>query len=513
MHRSWSTWWTVLVVTIVLAVAGASAGARAAGQPFVYAEAYPFSTMDPAAAGLNPDMLITQNTYDALTRYDESAPSKILPALATSWKQSGKVWTFKLRSGVKFADGSSFTADDVRASLVRMMRMQQGLSYVLYDVKRVIAVDPHTVRFITKTKSQWLPANLTKLGIVSAADIKSHAVNGDLAAGWFKNHDNGTGPYRISSYTPGEQIVLARNTNWWGKFSAHPVDTFIDKFVIDGTQRFIGLKGGQYQLAAFISTDNALTLDKSRFHLVTGHNLWGRPLLAFSTTTAPLNNPKLRAALVSAFDYKAMVSYYKYATTSNGPIPAWVPGSPDKELPTIKQDLAKAKALVAAAHVDKPTFTCAVPNSSPDYAFAAQVLQADAAKIGVTINLQTVQVTQVPDLMKSGQVACAVYGEASNSPDPIPFFRARYIPGAFANLYNFKSPKLMTLMDQYAAETDAKKQHAILRQMCQIIADTHMDLWTVSPMTVMPMPNSVTGYKIDPFNLINVRIAALDYQP
>jgi ABC-type transport system substrate-binding protein len=515
MHCNSWRWTAALALTTAIAtVAGASTlGARAATEPFVYAEAFPFSTMDPAAAGLNPDMLVTQNTYDALTRYDESAPAKVLPALATSWKRAGKVWTFKLRKGVKFTDGQTFGAADVKASIDRMIKLGQGLSYVLYDVERVRVVNKSTVRIIAKTKSQWLPANLTKVGIASASDIRNHAVGDDLAAAWLKDHNNGTGPYRVDAFTPGQQLVLKRNTRWWGKFSAHPIDTFIDKFVIDGTQRFIGLKGGQYQLAAFISADNALSLDRSRFHRVFGHNLWGRPLIAFSTTTAPLNNAKLRAAMVAAFDYKAMVKYYHYASTSNGPIPGWVPGSPNKDLPKIKQDLAKAKSLVAASGLKDPTFTCAVPNSSPDYGFAAQVLQAEAAKIGVTIKLQSVQVTQVPELMKSGQAPCTVYGEASNSPDPIPFFRARYIPEAFVNLYNWKSTRLLKLMNKYPNETNPKKQYQILKQMCLIIANTHMDLWTVSPVTIMPMPNSVTGYKIDPFNLINVRISALNYQP
>src|SRR5262249_39826245 len=157
---------------------------------------------------------------------------------------------------------------------------------------------------------------------------------------------------------------------WWGKFTAHPVDTFIDRFVVDGTQRFIGLKGGDYQLAAFISTDNALSLDKSKFHLVVGNNLWAYPNLNFSETQAPTSNADFRAALVAAFDYKAMIAYYKgYASTSNGPIPGWVPGTPNGRLPKIQQDLNKAKSLLQKSGVTNTTFTCLIPTGSPDYPF------------------------------------------------------------------------------------------------------------------------------------------------
>jgi ABC-type transport system substrate-binding protein len=509
--------WLVLLSSAAIAVASVlvlSGGAHAAETPFVYAEAFPFSTMDPATAGLNPDMLVAQNTYDALTRYNEKAPSKILPALATSWTQKGKVWTFHIRKGVKFHDGASLTANDVKVSIDRMIKVGQGLAYLLYNVTRVKVVNASTITIACKTANPWLPANLVKVGIVSAKDVQTHASGSDLAQAWFKDHENGTGAYQVSKFTPGTELVLKRNTTWWGKFSAHPVDTFIDKFVVDGNQRFIGLKGGDYQLAAFISTENALSLDKSKFRLVRGHNLWAYPNLNFSTTQAPMNNSRFRAAMVAAFDYKAMVAYYKgFASTSNGPIPNWVPGSPSKRFATIQQNLTKAKALLKASGVKNTTFTCLIPPGSPDYPFVGQILQASAQQIGVRVNLKTVPIAQIPTLMKADKGPCAVYGEASNSPDPIPFFSARYIPGSFANLYNFKSAKLLKLMTQYSAASTAARRQALLAQMSKIVVDSHMDLWTVSPESVVPMAKSVSGYQVDPFNLINVNIASLDYQP
>jgi peptide/nickel transport system substrate-binding protein len=488
--------------------------ASASTPPFVYAEAFAFTTMDPAAAGLNPDMLVTQNTYDALTRYNDNAPTKILPALATSWSRSGTTWTFHLRPGVTFHDGAPLTATDVKVSIDRMIKLGEGLSFLLYNISSVSVVNSMTVAIHTKTPNPWLPANLVKVGIVSAKDVAAHAKGNDLAAAWFANHEDGTGPYKVSSSTPGTQLVLVRNTKWWGKFTAHPVNTFIDRFVVDGTQRFIGLKGGTYQLAAMISTADALTLPKSQFHLVVGHNLWAYPNLNFSLTQAPTSNAKFRAALFDAFDYKAMVDYYKgYATTSNSPIPNWVPGNPDAQLPPIAQNLAKAKSLLAASGVKQTTFTCLIPTGSPDYPFVGQILEAGAAQIGITVKLNTVPVAQIPTLLKTNKFPCAVYGEASNSPDPVPFFTARYIPGAFLNLWNYKSTAVQNLLNKYSAATNPATAKQLLADIARTIVNEHMDLWTVSPETVDPMPNSVQGYQVDPFNLINVYIAGLSYTP
>jgi ABC-type transport system substrate-binding protein len=524
-RMAWHDWRTPRLWAFVLAFAGALvvglaasgvlvANAASSSKDFVYAESFAFSTMDPAQAGLNPDMLVTQNTYDALTTYKDNAPTHILPGLATSWSRQGDAWTFHLRNGVKYHDGDAFSAVDVKASIDRMIKLGLGLSYLLYNVRSVSVVNPTTVKIVAKTDNPWLPADLAKVGIVNHKDITAHQKGNDLASKWFNSNEDGTGPYEVKSYTPGTELVLARNTHWWGRFAPHPVNTFIDRFVVDGTQRFVGLKGGQYQLASFISTDDAVTLNKKQFRLVVGHNLWAYPNLNFSLTQAPTSNSDFRAALVDSFNYKAMINYYKgYGATENGPVPGWVPGSPNAQLPTIKQNIAKAKQELAKSGVATKSFTCLIPTGSPDYAFVGQILEASAAQIGITVNLQTVPVGQIPTLMKTNKDPCAVYGEASNSPDPIPFFTARYIPGAFLNLWNFTNPEVGKLISQYSATTNPAAAKRILLKMSRIIVDAHMDLWTVSPETVYPEPKGVSGYQIDPFNLINVDIASLSYGP
>ena len=119
---------STLAGTAVIALATAFAAAAAFaqdGSPFVYADAGEPSTIDPAKANVNWELTVTRNVYDRLVDFDLDDPSKLLPALATEWTQDGKTWTFTLREGVTFHDRTPFTADDVKATLDRLLRIGQ----------------------------------------------------------------------------------------------------------------------------------------------------------------------------------------------------------------------------------------------------------------------------------------------------------------------------------------------------------------------------------------------------
>ncbi|RUX69192.1 hypothetical protein EOA25_41085, partial [Mesorhizobium sp. M2A.F.Ca.ET.040.01.1.1] len=182
----------------------------------VYADAGEPSTIDPAKANVNWEFTVTRNIYDRLVDFDLTDPSKLLPALATEWKQDGKVWTFKLRDGVTFHDGTAFDANDVKATLDRLLKIGQGQSYLVDDIASVTVVDPKTVKVETKAPTVFLASNLSRIEMLSDEDIAKH--KDDLGQAWFNENANGTGPYEFVSWTRGTQIELKRNDKWWGKF-------------------------------------------------------------------------------------------------------------------------------------------------------------------------------------------------------------------------------------------------------------------------------------------------------
>lgn len=483
--------------------------------PFVLATAAVVTSIDPAVADVNQDFTITQNVYDPLVTYTATDAGKLLPALATSWTSTGNTWTFQLRKGVKFQDGQPFTSADVSATFARMKAINEGVYYMVSDVTKVGTPSKYTVTMTTSQPTPFLPANLTKLGIESAYDIHHYASDGHNAEGWFGSHANGTGPYKLESYTPGVKAVLTRNKSWWGKWPKYPVNRVVDEFVVTGSERFTGLKGGTYDLAAFVPIATSVTLKhNSKFRLLIGNNLWQAPSLELNSAMAPTNNHDLRAALAAVFDYKAIIKHFHgYGTIARGPVPSWVPGSADKKLPPVKQNLAKAKHLIAKSGLHSPSITCAVPTGQPTYSYAASVLLASAARIGVTVHIETLPFTQAIEAIKSNKAQCFALGEANLSPtDPMQMIASHYLPGGFYNVFQFNDKKFNNLAAKYSSTFGAKKRYGILYKMTKILVTSHVDLWVARPKTVVPEPKCVTGYKITPANYINVDIAQLSFR-
>jgi peptide/nickel transport system substrate-binding protein len=197
-----------------LALALATAIAPAAAQNLNIGIQNEPNTMDPQWNLLGSNTQAMRNQYDTLIGRDVNL--QLVPSLALSWKVVDETtWEFKLRPGVKFHDGSDFTAEDVKFTLARIPTLPGNPSaYIVYtnQIKEVVVVDPHTVRFITNGPAPLLPTNLSNVFMLSGA--KGVHPTGDFNNG---KAANGTGPFKLVSWSPGAPQMLARNDAYWGE--------------------------------------------------------------------------------------------------------------------------------------------------------------------------------------------------------------------------------------------------------------------------------------------------------
>jgi len=321
------------------------------------------TSADPHYHTFSPNETLDIHVYERLVERD--ANSNLIPGLALSWKLiDDSTWELKLRQGVKFHDGSEFTAADVAYTFARVPTVLNSPGSFSIYTKTVVAMetpDPYTVRMKTNGIYPLLPADLSNVFIIP------HGIGPDPATEDFNSlkHAIGTGPYRMTAYKSGDQVSLVRNDAWWGP-KPHWQTATLRMIPNDGA-RTAALLAGDVQLIEFVPTSDAvrlrsdkrvalaeiasqryiyLWLDRSRTGatpFVTGPN--GEKL-----DTNPLNDLRVRQALNIAINRPAIVERVMegaaYATGQFVSPGAW---GYAKGLEPPAYDPARAKALLAEA--------------------------------------------------------------------------------------------------------------------------------------------------------------------
>ena len=176
--------------------------------------------LDPDTFYQPEGLLIMTSTYQGLLQYAPGS-TKIAPLLATKWDVSpdGLTYTFTLRDGVKFADGTPFDSAAAKASFQRRIDMAGGPAYMLADVKDMQTPDPHTfVVTLAKPVAPFLDYLASPYGplMTSPTAVAQHASGNDHASAWLASHTAGTGPYELTEAVPASHYTMSANKNYWG---------------------------------------------------------------------------------------------------------------------------------------------------------------------------------------------------------------------------------------------------------------------------------------------------------
>ncbi|MFN3746456.1 MAG: ABC transporter substrate-binding protein [Hyphomicrobiaceae bacterium] len=206
-------WKTILMAFAVAGLALAAPLSASAKELRMALSAEP-SSMDPHFHNLSPNNALTSHVFERLVHFDEK--QSLIPGLATSWKTvDDNTWEFKLRTGVKWHDGTPFTADDVIFTMERAPNVENSPgSFALYvRGKTFTKVDDHTIRISTKAPYPLMPNDMATIAIISkkvASGAKTDDFNSGKAA-------VGTGPFKFSEFVKGDRYVVVRNDDYWGE--------------------------------------------------------------------------------------------------------------------------------------------------------------------------------------------------------------------------------------------------------------------------------------------------------
>ena len=350
-------------IRIALAALLLSAAAGSFAQELTIGLSTPVTSLDPHFHNLSPNNSMALHVFETLVANDEAQHLK--PALAESWKPvEPTVWEFKLRKGVRWHDGSEFTAEDVIATLKRVPNVPNSpASKAIYTrpIIEATAPDKYTLHLRTANPYPLLPNDIVAVNIVPkrvAETAKTEDFNSGKAM-------IGTGPYKYVEYVAGDRIVLAANDKYWGPKPAYKKVRF--KMITNSAARVAALLAGDVQMIEGVPTADIPTLQKDKrvtlVSRVSNRIIYlamdsGREKNSPFVTDAsgkpleanPLRDPRVRHALSKLIDREAIASRIMegQAQPAGQLLPETFFGT-SKKLKPDKYDPEGAKKLLAEA--------------------------------------------------------------------------------------------------------------------------------------------------------------------
>jgi peptide/nickel transport system substrate-binding protein len=373
-----------------------------------YAVPWSFVSLDPSA-GTDIEMTVFVNAYETLTYTPEYNTQLALPLLATDWEsnEDGTVWTFHLRQGVKFHDGTDFTCEAVKYSYERTIRMRVGASYLLDPVEEIICADDYTVQI---NLSYPAPMDIIAASAYSAW-IMSPTTTAEMAGDneeWFdQGNDAGTGPYTIESYDRGQRVLMKKFDDYWAGWEPRSFDRVIIDIVEDAVVLQQMIEAGETDITFNIPMENLGLLEANPDINRVQENTFIVHFIHLNTQHPPLDNELVRQALAYSFPYDDAINvilegYAKQAVTL---IPEGAWGYCDTCF-QYSYDLDKARDLLTQAGYPEGGFELEAVVMSGSYTKeqALELWKAELAKLGIDLTI-------VPMVQE------AAYARARSSPE------------------------------------------------------------------------------------------------
>ena len=451
------------------------------------------TSIDPHSNNAAPNNSIAEQIFNKLIENDPRQNPK--PGLAESWRTIDDLtWEFKLRRGVKFHDGSDFTAADVAFSIERpaILNSPGGFTIFTRSIIEKTIVDPYTIRLKTATPYPNMPIDMGGLIIVSSKAAKG-ASSADFDSG---KATIGTGPWKFVRYAKGDRIELARNDNYWGAKPAWDKVTF--RLITSDPSRVAALLSGDVQLIevvppadyAKLKTNKDITIftttSNRMIHLHLDSN---RDKSPFITDRAgkpldknPFKDVRVRKAFSKAINRNAIVERVMdgLALPAGQLVPEGFFGvSPNLKPEPYDPDGAK-KLLAEAGYPDGFGITLHGPNNR--YVNDDQIVQAVAqmlTRIGIVTKVETLPFSVYVSRANKVEFSAALLGWGVSTGEatyPLRSLIATYNQAKGLGTWNwgrYSNPQMDALLEQGLATVDNAKREKLLQQATELVINDY----------------------------------------
>ncbi|MCY6369776.1 ABC transporter substrate-binding protein [Clostridium ganghwense] len=484
------------------------AKAQKAEKTLVFAQGADPRGLDPAFVDDGESAKIIANVYEGLLKY-KSNSTELEPCLATEWKISpdGKEYTFKLRQGVKFHDGTDFNAEAVKFSIDRQLppKRTEDMPYASFTfgpVDKVEVVDPYTVKILLKEPYTPFLANLAMClaaPIVSPAAVQKY---GDK----FIENPVGTGVFKFVKWDRGQSIVLERNEEYWGEKAK--VNKAVFKFTKENSVRASELMAGQVDIIDGVDPNDVAQLEKSGLNVLKqpGMNI---NYMAFNCSRPPFDNAKLREAISYAIDREELVKflYQGYSEVANSQMPSFIPGFNDKVKP-YEYNPEKAKAMLKELGKENLEIKMIVYSNPRPYnpvgQKLAEAIQGYLLKVGVKATVEPYTWTEYKEKTKQGEGDIMFYGWTGDNGDPDNFLSlldSNEIASSL-NAAKYKNDKVDELLAEARKTPNGEERNKLYKDIQDILAKDAPWLPISSAKSMAAYSSKIKGFTYHPTGVI-----------
>jgi len=502
-----------LLVAVLFVLAAFTGQARADKTLVVAIAADPAGGLDPEAVLNNTCGFIMATIYDSLVKYKPGTVDPE-PGLAKSYEASadGLTWTFHLRPGVKFHDGTPLTAQAYVQTIKRLLDKQDPDSIfntgpvesfiddTYGQVASYSALDDNTIQFKLKSPSGPFLNNLAMVwnGVVSPTAV--HKFGKD-----FRKNPVGTGPFIFKEYRPNDQVVLDANPNYWG--GKPKVDHLIFKVMPDAQAALLAIKRGDVHILADVSVQTVPAIKGDKNLVVVTQPGLTVSGIGLTMENKILSDKRVRQALNYAIDKDTLdkTLYQGLAIGLTSPLPTSQWGW-DKSLKGYPYDPAKAKKLLADAGYpngfEMELLSYSSPRGyNPAGAELAVAIQGYLSKVGVKVNIRKQEMGAFLAEIRSGKYEnMFTVGWSGDNGDPDNFLYNLFGSGAIpvGDTEHYKNPEVDKLLDEGRQISDHAKRIAIYEKAQKIILDDAPWIFVNQTLQVRVTRKEVKGYELNP---------------
>ena len=469
-----------------------------------------FTSLDPYDA---PDILTrlaSKSFYEGLFTFNSKMEP--VPELAQGYETSpdAKVWTVTLKKGVKFHDGSEFTADAVKANFDRLLNPDNKLSrYNVYKfIEKVEVLDPYKVRFTLQAPLATFVRRLamTNPQMICPSLLKdAHGLEGKKVTAF---NACGTGPYTLVSFNPAEELVVKKNPNYRDP-SLPKLDGIVWKPVVENSTRAAMLHTGEAQFVFPMPNEQiAQFKGDPKFRIEEVPSIMQR-YLSINTTVKPFDDVRVRQAINYAINKEALckVAFAGYAVPSATIYPAEIPGA--LKLGPWPYDPKKARELLKeAGYGSGLTINLWSGYNHTTAQKVIQFLQQQLAQVGVKSNIRALEAGQRTALVESvptpdkSQHDLYYIGWSSSTGELDyairPLLASENVPPVGSNEAYYKSEKVDRLIQEGLATTDRTKKAAIYKEMQEQLWADMPWIPLVTEKNIAASAKNLTGFYIQP---------------